>query len=182
MRKYRNTKMWSKCNSLQDVLPHPIQWKYHVEKSWNRFFSCLSNRKSLQDRNKESQEFYRSDSEDSNNDDKDSTSKCDQPETLQREETNVLPESTEAISLFVESTESSLTELESTELTGIAETPNEATMADVELVEAINVEDTVKATNVVDVSSVDANTEILNSKLKIFVIECRSPQRNSDEL
>lgn len=82
----------------------------------------------------------------------------------------------------MESTESSLTALESTELTVIAETPNEATMADVELVEAITVEDTVKATNVVDVSSVNADTEILNSKLKIFVIECRSPQRNSDGL
>lgn len=116
----------------------------------------LSNRKSLEDRNKESQEFYRSDSDDSNNDDKESPSKCDEPENLQREETNVFPESTEAIRLFVEESTESLSTVQSTEFTCIVEKLNGATMVDIESMDA---EDTEKATHVVaDVNGVD--TEI----------------------
>lgn len=139
-------------------------------------------RKSLEDRNKESQEFYRSDSDDSVNEDKEKNSEC--PESLEPETTNNPAELTELYSATIESTEDTNNVVELREHTKIVvEDPTEVAsvienVLEKKVAEATEVtgimEDSSGAINIIaDINNVDMaviNGKNLLTDLKHFLI------------
>lgn len=154
--------------------------KIIVQRHTNFFMACVMeysnihsnfssykslNRKSLEDRNKESQEFYRSDSDNSINDDKEGSSKCQEEDNLEQDPNYTPAELTEAV--FVqESVETTVAE--SMEVDNI-ESSKEDDVADSEPTEVVNfTEDLTEATNVIAAAS-NVDTEIIEGNLEIIL-------------
>ncbi|XP_037028730.1 claspin [Bradysia coprophila] len=115
--------------------------------------------KSLEDRNKESQEFYRSESDDTNNDD-DNETKSKSDEQTGSEET--LVDLAVVAKDAAEPMEATCNDAESTQIDSVSEKPN-----DVEVAQPI---DTVK--DVIDL------TKILNGAADLCNVEMESPKRH----
>ncbi|KAG4079112.1 hypothetical protein HA402_001083 [Bradysia odoriphaga] len=87
--------------------------------------------KSLEDRNKESQEFYRSESDDTNNDDDNETkSKSDEQQVIQTEGAENLTDSADAAKDAVEPMEATSNDAESTQIDSVSEKPSDVEVAE----------------------------------------------------